>query len=188
MVQKEVVSLSYTEHKEDVDLKIKTLEFYEFNNEYLGYQALHVHLVNKTHQAYSLDEKNISLPIVHPNEIYKKAPCIYGRYLLPSLAFFIFGCIFWWEFGFPVAGIGAFLAGQKSGIENQKNLRHLKNIALYPSRSITIEPYSTLDTIIFVRKKEYSSHFTLSLTSPNHAPLIYNVQLVARSHCVYKTT
>jgi len=190
--QKEEILCSFEEHKASIDLTVRAFDPQEeFKNYLSDYQPLALHIKNKTAHQQELAVKNISLAVETLKNLKKKEPKLFFVNFIPCILASVLGFLFWWEFVLPSMLVLGACGGQLSIKQYERASKLLKKNCCFPHDTLTIKPYSSVDTLIFVKKTDYKPRFTVTLqesatnTATAVATTTFNVFITARTVNAY---
>lgn len=186
VAKKEKIRYSFEEQKEDVCISIRAFDQDEFKDYLSEYQPIHLHIKNKTTKPQELSTKNISLPLASLQTLKKQEPKFFAINFIPCTLATILGIVFVWELVIPTAltlGLGAV---HYSIRQHERALKYLNNNTLFPDNALTIQPLSSVDTLIFVKRTDYTPRFTVTVTTPTqNSSTTFNVFVTARTINAY---
>jgi hypothetical protein len=185
--KKEKVAYTFKEEKNNLNLNVKTFDKKEFKEYLPGYQAIHFCIKNKTASLQKLAVNDISLPVEQYENIKKKIPKFYMIDFVPCLVISVLGVLFWWKIVLPSLIILGACGLQQSLREHDQSVKALKNVSLFPKDSLTIPAYSTVDTLIFVKNKNYTPQFTATFSNQeNGDKTTFNIFMTARTENAFQ--
>ncbi len=186
VVQEEKVFNTFKEQKENIDLTIRVFGQEKFKDYLSAYQPIHLHLKNKTAHRQELAINDISLPTETLKTLKKQEPKLFSINYIPCVLASILGIFFWWEFVLPSALILGSCATQASIMQYERSIKYLKNNTKFPNETLTIAPFSSVDTLIFVKQTQYTPRFNLTIKTPAiKTSTIFNVVITARTAHAY---
>lgn len=121
----------------------------------MGYQPVQIYIKNDTNKTYTFSPDKLSMPLANVNAIVKKA----HTNTAARVTGYALGGFFIWPLW-----IAAIVDGMKSQEANELldsdfDAKVAKNVDLSPGESY--------NSIVFVRKDDYKSHFTATLQEQN---------------------
>jgi hypothetical protein len=186
VVKKEKILYMFEEHKDNVDLVVRAFDQDGFKDYLSVYQPLHIHIKNKTAYPQELQAKNISLPVESLKKLKKQEPQFFSINFIPCMLASAFGIIFWWEIVLPTTLVLGLCAAQQSIRQHERAVRYLKNNTLFPEDTLVVPPFSSVDTLIFVKRAQYTPRFAIALNAPaTNITTTFNVFVTARTVNVY---
>lgn len=167
-------------------LELTTLKDSDKKDFLKNYEIIHLTIQNTSPSPLQLDGKDIRLPLSNVRELKKKEPRFFIYNFLPSFITAALGLFFWWQIIIPsVIGLGA-IGCQKSFMEHEKTCKQIKKHIIEPTTQLTIKPYTSKHAVMFVRKKDYTPHFSLILKNKKQQPITVPITITARStHAFY---
>lgn len=184
--QKEEMVYSFEGHHEAIDLIVRAFDHEEFKDYLSAYQPLALHIKNKTACPQELAINNITLPVETLKNLKKKEPKLFFVNFIPCLMASCLGFLFWWELIIPSVLVLGACGGQLSLKQHERAIKLLKNNCSFPGDSLTIKPYSCIDTLIFVKKADYKPRFTVTLQeAETKDATTFNVFITARTVNAY---
>lgn len=185
-LRKEAVIYAFEEHKKPIDLSVRAFEQEEFKNYLSKYHPLALTIKNKTGNIQKLAIEDITLPLATLKELKKSESKIFCINFIPSIMVACLGFLFWWQLIIPsVLALGAG-GWQLSIMQHERAGKLLKQTCCFPGDTITIEPYSSVDKLVFVKKTAYKPRFSLTLQEQEtNTKTIFNVLITARTSHAY---
>lgn len=185
--QKEKILYTFEEKKNNLDLYVRTFDRHDFKEYLPGYNPIHLRIKNKTASTQKLAVNDISLPVERFENIKKKVPKIFMINFLPCLLISVLGVLFWWKIVLPAILILGSCGLQQSIREHDQSLKALKKVSLFPKDALTIPPYSTVDTLIFVKNNKYAPQFTATFAnSATSDKTTFNIFMTARTENAFQ--
>lgn len=189
VTKKEKIVHTFEVRKDNADLTIRAFDQDEFKDYLSAYQPIHLHIKNKTAYPQELAAKNISLPIASLESLKKQEPKIFAINFIPCALTTALGIVFWWEFVIPTTLILGLGAAHHSIRQHERTIKYLKKNTLFPNEHLTIQPFSSIDTLIFAKRTDYTPRFTITLTTPKqNSSTTFNVFVTARTVNAYHVT
>ncbi len=138
-----------------------------------GYQPIHITITNSSDRIIRFSRKNINLPTVDVSAIAEK---VHTNTVGRAVGFGVSALFFW-----PLA-IAAIVDGCGSAKANEKLNADFDKKALCDQ---TIEPFETINGLIFVPVESFKSNFKITLVAPQPAQRIVLSPNKPRAQVVY---
>jgi hypothetical protein len=138
---------------------------------------------NKTASPQKLAVSDISLSVEPFKNIKNKMPKMFVINFVPCVVGAVLGMFFWWQIVLPAVVVLGLCGAQQSLREHDQSLDALKKNALFPQNgALIIPPYSTSDTLIFVKRIKYNPRFTIAISNmATDDKTIFKVFITART-------
>lgn len=169
-----------------LDFTVRAFDHEEFKGYLSAYQPLALHVKNKTACQQELAINDITLAVESLKNLKKKEPKLFFVNFIPCLMASCLGFLFWWEFIIPSVLVLGACGGQLSLKQHERAIKLLKNSCSFPGDTLIIKPYSSVDTLIFVKKSAYKPRFVVTIKeSATKSPTIFNAFITARTVNAY---
>jgi len=133
-----------------------------------------------------LDSKNTTLKIASFKEVSRKVPSVILSAFTPAAAFAVGGIFFLWEVCLPLAGITMIASTLYGRSHKRREERKLKEIAFFESEKINLQPYQTINKLIFIKEENYNPEFDITLVNQNNNEEInFNFLITAKDNFCY---
>lgn len=186
VVKQEKALYTFEEKKDIVELSVRAFEQEEFKEYLSSYQPIQLHIKNKTNKPLLVTGYDISLPLASLQELKKHEPKLFFINFIPCGLVSILGFFFWWEIVIPSMAVLGLCAGQQSLLQYERSLKYIKQNTLFPQDTLTVEPLSTVDKLIFVKRSLYTPRWTISFSTSTVASVAtFNVFITTRTINVF---